>query len=56
VQKIPVPIDTDVDIDDWMAILYLLNHPRVEVKGLTITRGGCSRPRASGIGISGTSK
>lgn len=38
-QKIKVLIDTDVDIDDWMAILYLLKHPSVEVLGITTT--GC---------------
>ncbi|HVR41049.1 MAG TPA: nucleoside hydrolase [Thermoanaerobaculia bacterium] len=40
--KTPVLIDTDVDIDDWMAILYLLLHPEVEVLGLTITGAGAS--------------
>lgn len=37
--RIPVLIDTDVDIDDWMAILYLLKHPAVDVVGITTT--GC---------------
>lgn len=40
--KTPVLIDTDVDIDDWMAILYLLLHPRVDVLGLTITGAGAA--------------
>ncbi|MGH2397155.1 MAG: hypothetical protein ACRDFW_09235 [bacterium] len=35
--KTPVLIDTDVDIDDWMAILYLLLHPDVDVLGITVT-------------------
>lgn len=35
----PILIDTDVDIDDWMAILYLLKHPGAKVIGLTTT--GC---------------
>ena len=35
--QIPVLIDTDVDIDDWMAILYLSMHPLVDLRGLTIT-------------------
>jgi pyrimidine-specific ribonucleoside hydrolase len=36
----PVIIDTDVASDDWMAILYLLRHPQVEVKGITVTGTG----------------
>ncbi len=38
-RKRPVLIDTDVDIDDWMAILFLLKHPDVQVLGITTT--GC---------------
>lgn len=38
-RRIPVIIDTDVDIDDWMAMLYLLKHPGVDVLGITTT--GC---------------
>jgi pyrimidine-specific ribonucleoside hydrolase len=38
--KIPVLIDTDVDIDDWMAILYLSMHPDVDLRGLTTTGVG----------------
>ena len=38
----PVLIDTDVDIDDWMAILYLLLHPGVDVRGITVTGAGAS--------------
>ena len=37
--RIPVLIDTDVDIDDWMAMLFLLKHPHVQVLGITTT--GC---------------
>jgi inosine-uridine nucleoside N-ribohydrolase len=40
--KTPVLIDTDVDIDDWMAILYLLLHPEVDVLGVTVTGAGAS--------------
>ena len=39
-KKIPVLIDTDVDIDDWMAILYLSMNPNVDLRGLTITGVG----------------
>ncbi|MFQ6026033.1 MAG: molybdopterin cofactor-binding domain-containing protein [Dehalococcoidia bacterium] len=35
-------IDTDVDIDDWMAILYLINHPHVTVKGITVVGTGAA--------------
>lgn len=35
-----VIIDTDMAIDDWMAILYLLNHPGADVKGITVTGTG----------------
>lgn len=41
-RRIPVLIDTDVDIDDWMAILYLSMHPRVELRGITTTGVGAS--------------
>lgn len=37
-----VIIDTDAHIDDWMAILYLLNHPDVEVAGITVVGTGCA--------------
>jgi inosine-uridine nucleoside N-ribohydrolase len=38
--RIPVLIDTDVDIDDWMAILYLSMHPNVDFRGITTTGVG----------------
>ncbi len=38
--RIPVLIDTDVDIDDWMAILYLSMHPSVDLRGVTTTGVG----------------
>jgi inosine-uridine nucleoside N-ribohydrolase len=37
-------IDTDVAIDDWPAIFFMLNHPQVEVIGITIT--GCGETHA----------
>lgn len=40
--KTHILIDTDVDIDDWMAILYLLLHPDVDVAGITVTGAGAS--------------
>ena len=39
VQK-PVVIDTDMANDDWMAILYLLQCPAVEVTGITVAASG----------------
>ena len=36
----PVIIDTDMAADDWMAILYLLQHPGVEVIAITVTGAG----------------
>lgn len=38
--KIRVLIDTDADFDDYMAILYLLKHPAIEVTGITVTGTG----------------
>jgi pyrimidine-specific ribonucleoside hydrolase len=36
----PVIIDTDMAPDDWMAILYLLQQPGVEVKAMTVAGTG----------------
>jgi pyrimidine-specific ribonucleoside hydrolase len=38
--RIPLLIDTDVDIDDWMAILFLSMHPDVDLRGITVTGVG----------------
>ncbi len=35
-----VLIDTDVDFDDYMAMLYLLKHPDIKVEGITISGTG----------------
>jgi pyrimidine-specific ribonucleoside hydrolase len=37
---LPVVIDTDMALDDWMAILYLLNRTDVAVKAITVTGAG----------------
>jgi inosine-uridine nucleoside N-ribohydrolase len=37
-------IDTDVAIDDWPAIFFMLNHPQVEVIGITVS--GCGETHA----------
>lgn len=36
----PVVIDTDMAADDWLAILYLLSHPGVDVRAITVTGAG----------------
>lgn len=36
----PVIIDTDMAHDDWMAIGYMLNHPDVDVKAITVVGTG----------------
>ncbi|MBQ4875451.1 MAG: hypothetical protein HRK26_05035 [Rickettsiaceae bacterium H1] len=38
-KKLSLFIDTDLDWDDYIAIIYLLNSPNVEILGLSIT--GC---------------
>ena len=36
----PLIIDTDMAADDWLAILYLLMRPDVDVKAITVTGAG----------------
>ncbi len=36
----PTLIDTDMAVDDWMAILYLLQRPDVDVRTITVTGAG----------------
>ena len=36
----PIIIDTDMAVDDWMAILYLLNRTDVAVQAITVTGAG----------------
>ncbi len=36
----PTLIDTDMAADDWMAILYLLQSPDVDVRAITVTGAG----------------
>lgn len=38
--RTPVIIDTDMAIDDWAAMLYLLHHPQVQVLGVSVTGAG----------------
>lgn len=37
---LPVVIDTDMAADDWLAILFLLGRPDVDVKAITVTGAG----------------
>ncbi|HSN76582.1 MAG TPA: nucleoside hydrolase [Anaerolineae bacterium] len=37
---LPCIIDTDVAIDDWMAMLFLLGHPQVDMRAITVTATG----------------
>ncbi len=41
-KKQRIIIDSDIDIDDWMAILYLMNHPHIEVAGITVVGTGAA--------------
>jgi len=36
----PILIDTDMAADDWLAILYLLQRPDINVRGITVTGAG----------------
>lgn len=38
--RTPIIIDTDMAIDDWVAMLYLLHHPDSQVLGVTVTGAG----------------
>ncbi len=38
-------IDTDVAIDDWMAMLFLLCHPQVDVQAITVAATGEAHAR-----------
>lgn len=46
---IPVIIDTDMALDDWMAILYLLKHPGVDVKAVAVSGTGEAHARPGAI-------
>ncbi len=52
--KMPVVIDTDMGFDDWMALLYLLRAPTVEVRAITIDCAGetyCPRGAANAMSL-----
>jgi pyrimidine-specific ribonucleoside hydrolase len=42
---LPIIIDTDVAIDDWMAMLFLLCHPQVDVQAITVAATGEAHAR-----------
>ncbi len=39
-QRLPMVVDTDMAADDWMAILFLLQRPDVEVKAIAVNGTG----------------
>jgi pyrimidine-specific ribonucleoside hydrolase len=39
----PIIIDTDMAADDWLAILYLLQHPQADVQAIAVTGAGEAR-------------
>ncbi len=41
----PILIDTDMAIDDWLAILYLLRHPQADVRAITVAATGEAHAR-----------
>ncbi len=45
--KIPVILDTDMGIDDWLALLYLLNRREVEILAITVPITGQSHCQAA---------
>ena len=50
----PVIIDTDMAPDDWLAILFLLQRPDIEVKAITVTGAGevhCSPGVQNALGL-----
>lgn len=46
IQKIPVIIDTDMGVDDWSALLYLLNRRDVDILAITLPITGQSHCQA----------
>lgn len=45
-KKVSVIVDTDMGSDDWLAMLYLLRHPAVAVKAITVTGTGLAHTAA----------
>ncbi len=35
----PVIVDTDLSLDDYVALLYLLHHPAIDVRAITVANG-----------------
>lgn len=38
----PVVVDTDMDFDDWIALLYLLNQPDIKIQAITVAGTGAA--------------
>ena len=47
IAKTPIYFDTDLGIDDSMALAYLLATPEVEIKGIGTVSGNCSAEQAA---------
>ena len=45
--KTPIYFDTDLGVDDAMALAYLLATPEIEIKGIGTVSGNCSAERAA---------
>eukprot|EP00438_Fugacium_kawagutii_P003807 Skav205035 [mRNA] locus=scaffold2669:115951:116331:- [translate_table: standard] len=41
-RRMPVIVDTDMDTDDQMALIFLLGEPSIEVKAITVSADGWS--------------
>lgn len=41
-QRTPLVVDTDMGVDDWMALVYLLRHRQVQVRAITVVGNGLS--------------
>lgn len=46
--RLPVLVDTDMGTDDWLALLYLLQHPAVQVSAITVTGAGLAHAAPGG--------
>ena len=47
----PLIYDTDMAIDDWLALLYLAHHPESELKAITVSASGESHCEPAKINI-----
>lgn len=50
-QARPIIYDTDMAIDDWLALLYLAEHPDVDLKAVTVSTSGESHCEPAKVNI-----